>query len=158
MDLYKELFPEIPRWHRSVLLQVEKDGFLRNPFGYQHRFFRPFDYKRDQNNDWQKEQGADANKIWAFLPQSSAAGIIKDAMLRLFQNRFEECGQYLRLLIHDELFLEVPEGIVDNVDVVLTEEMERPIEQMPLLLDYNMGEFFMVGTEAKRGQRWGEMR
>jgi uracil-DNA glycosylase len=158
MDLYKELFPEIPTWHRSVLLQVEKDGYLRNPFGYQHRFSRPFEYKKDYDGNWQREQGSDANACWAFLPQSSAAGIIKEAMLRLFQNRFEEAGQYLRLLIHDELFLEVPDHKLEEVELVLTEEMERPIIQMPLMPEWGQGDHLMVGTEGKRGKRWGQMK
>lgn len=157
MDLYLELFPEIRRWHQSVLFQVEKDGYLRNPFGYQHRFSRPFEYEK-VDGDWIRKQGADANAIWAFLPQSSAAGIIKESMLRLYKNRFEEAGQYLRLLIHDELFLEVPIDKVDSVELVLTEEMERPIVQMPMLESWGMGEFLMVGTEGKRGLRWGGMK
>jgi uracil-DNA glycosylase family 4 len=157
MDLYKELFPEIPIWHQNVLLEVEKNGFLRNPFGYQHRFSRPFEYER-VDGDWVRKQGSDANKCWAFLPQSSAAGIIKEAMLRLYFNRFDEAGQYLRLLIHDELFLEVPSNKVDEIDAILTEEMERPIEAMPLQKEWGMGEFLVVGTEAKRGERWGIMK
>lgn len=157
MDLYLELFPEIRRWHQSTLLQVEKDGYLRNPFGYQHRFSRPFEYEK-VDGDWVRKQGADANACWAFLPQSSAAGIIKEAMLRLFQTRYEEAGQYLRLLIHDELFLEVPEELLENVEHVLTEEMERPIVQMPMLPEWGMGDYLMVGTEGKKGKRWGQMK
>lgn len=158
MSLYKDLFPCIPAWHRQVLLRVEADGFLRNPFGYQHRFSRPFEYKRDPNGDWQREQGPDSNAVWAFLPQSTAAGIIKEAMLRLFQSRFVECGQFLRLLIHDELMLEAPEELAEQIDAVLLEEMERPITQMPLMSEYGMGDYLIVGTEPKKGKSWGSMR
>ena len=158
MGLYKELFPSIPAWHRQTLLKVESDGFLRNPFGYQHRFSRPFEYKRDPNGDWMREQGADANACWAFLPQSSAAGIIKEAMLRIYLDRFEACGQFLRLLIHDELFLEVPEEQCDSVEAVLAEEMERPIVQMPLRPEFGHGDYLIVGTEGKKGYSWGTMR
>jgi DNA polymerase I-like protein with 3'-5' exonuclease and polymerase domains len=79
-------------------------------------------------------------------------------MLRLFQTRYEEAGQYLRLLIHDELFLEVPEELLENVEHVLTEEMERPIVQMPMLPEWGMGDYLMVGTEGKKGKRWGQMK
>lgn len=158
MDLYYDLFPKIKAWHREVLLKVEAQGYLRNPFGYQHRFSRPFEYKRGPDGEWERHQGADANKCWAFLPQSSAAGIIKEAMLRLYFNRFDECGKYLRLLIHDELFLEVPEADVDAVELVLTEEMERPIVQMPLQPEWNQGEYLIVGTEGKKGKSWAQMK
>ncbi len=63
MDVYFELFPEIKRWHNTLLLQ------------------------------------------------------------RLWYNRFEEAGQYLRLQIHDEVFSEVPESLIDSVDAIKKEEM-----------------------------------
>lgn len=157
MDIYYELFPKIKRWHWATLLQVEKEGFLQNPFGYIHRFARPFDYEK-LGNEWKRTQGVDANKIWAFLPQSTAAGIIKEAMLRLFFTRYNEAGQYLRLLIHDELFSECPTDMVDVVDGIVQEEMERPILQMPLPPSYGMGSHLVVGTEAKKGFRWGQMK
>jgi DNA polymerase I-like protein with 3'-5' exonuclease and polymerase domains len=157
MDIYYELFPKIKKWHWSALLQVESDGFLKNPFGYVHRFSRAMDYEWI-NGKCHKSPGVDANKVWAFLPQSTAAGIIKEAMLRLFFNRYEEAGQYLRLLIHDELFSECPIDIVDKVDAIVQEEMERPIQCMPLPDSYNMGSHLIVGTEGKKGYRWGQMK
>lgn len=157
MGVYKSLFPEIPRWQGNLLLQAEKDGFLRNPFGYVHRFARPFEYEKIGGR-WQKKQGPEANKIWAFLPQSSAAGIIKEAMLRLYFERFEEAGQYLRLLVHDELFFESPLDRVEEVDRVAQEEMERPIMEMGLPSSYGMGSHLVILTEAKKGPRWGEMK
>lgn len=156
MGTYKELFPEIPKWHTSVLLQAEKDGFLRNPFGYVHRFNRVFDY------EWiggkcQKSQGPQANQAWAFLPQSTAAGIIKEAMLRLFFERFDEAGQYLRLLVHDELFAECPVDIVAEVRRVMEEEMSQPIPELRLPSSYGMGPYLAINVESKEGKRWGEM-
>lgn len=157
MDIYYELFPKIKKWHWAACLQVESDGFLQNPFGYIHRFSRPMDYEWISGK-CHKSPGVDANRVWAFLPQSTAAGIIKEAMLRLYNQRFEEAGQYLRLLIHDELFSECPEALVDQVDAVVREEMEKPILCMPLPDSYGMGSHLIVGTEAKKGYRWGQMR
>lgn len=157
MDVYYDLFPKIRKWHWNALLQVEAEGYLKNPFGYIHRFSRPFDYEK-QGVEWRRTPGMDANRVWAFLPQSTAAGIIKESMLKLFTSRFEEAGQYLRLLIHDELFLECPESLVDQVDSIVQEEMERPIIQMPLPEAYNMGSHLIIGTEGKRGKTWGSMK
>jgi uracil-DNA glycosylase family 4 len=157
MEIYFELFPEIRVWHKTVMAQTDRDGYIRNPFGYVHRFFRVFEWEK-VGDQWQKIPGPDANKVIAFGPQSSAAGIIKEAMLRLYQSRFEEAGQYLRLLIHDELFLEVPSDLVDSVDEVLRIEMEKPILCMPLLPAWGMGDHLNINTEAKRGDRWGEMK
>lgn len=157
MGVYKELFPEIPRWHSAVLFQAEKDGFVRNAFGYVHRFSRVFSYEKFGGR-WEKRPGPDANKCIAFKPQSNAAGIIKEALLRLYTDRFEEAGQYLRLQVHDELFAEVPENLIDQVDAVMREEMERPIETMRLPASYHMGDYLTIDTEPKQGSRWGNMK
>lgn len=157
MDIYFALFPEIKKWHHRIWAATEKDGFVRNPYGYVHRFYRVYSYEKI-GGAWQKKPGVDANKVVAFLPQSTAAGIIKEAILRLYFDRFDEAGQFMRLQIHDEVFCEVPISLVDHVDAVMQEEMERPIKQLPLPTSYGMGEYLSILTEAKRGDRWGSMR
>lgn len=157
MDIYKRLFPEIPRWHQSTLLQVERDGFLRNAFGYIHRFTKPFDYEK-VGGKWQKKQGSQANEIWAFQPQSNAAAIIKMAMSRIYFDRFEEAGQYLRLLIHDELWFDTPLDKLDKVAYTVTEEMRRPIPELRMPPSWKMGDYLSILTEAKMGPSWGRMK
>ena len=157
MDIYKELFPKIPKWHTSVRVQAHNDGYLRNAFGYVHRFNHVFGWKQ-RNGIWEKVPGDDAEAVLAFRPQSNAAGIMKEALLRLYQNRFEEAGQYLRMTIHDEIFCQVPPDKVEAVDQVLLEEMERPVKELPLPADYGMGESLVVLTESKVGSPWGQMR
>lgn len=156
MDVYKELFPAIPKWHHDVRLQADNDGYLRNAFGYTHRFNRVFSWKIE-NGLWQKEPGDDAQAVLAFRPQSNAAGIIKEAILRLFFNRFEEGGKYLRMQIHDEIFCTTPLDEAERVDKLLQEEMERPITQLPLPASWGMGEHLVVLTEGKLGPVWGQM-
>jgi len=157
MHIYFELFPEIPKWHTATLLQAERDGYLRNPFNYVHRFNKVFDWEKI-GGKWQRKHGPDTNKVIAFLPQSTAAGIIKEAILRLFFDRFEEAGQFLRLQIHDEIFSEVPDSLVQIVDAIKKEEMEKPILSMPLPASYNMGPYLTIDTEPKFGKRWGSMK
>lgn len=157
MEIYFELFPEIRKWHHTLLAQVDKDGFSRNPFGYVHRFYNALSWEMVYGK-WQSTPGSDANRVIAFLPQSTAAGIIKEAMLRLYFDRYNEAGQYLRLLVHDELFFEVPEDLLAGVDAVVRAEMERPIPEMALPSSYGMGEYLTVLTEAKKGYRWGSMK
>src|SRR5207245_2472638 len=140
MDIYFELFPEIKRWHGLALLQAEKDGYLRNAFGYLHRFLHVFNYEKLDNGKWDKRPNPDvANKVVAFGPQSNAAAIIKLAMLALHNNHFEEAGQYLRLLVHDELFFDCPESKLDNLDKIVQTVMETPIPELKLPTSYNLG-------------------
>lgn len=161
MDVYYGLFPKIRQWHRNVLEQVEKDGFIRNPFDYVHRFNRAFDYKKEFG-EWIKKPGADANKIIAFGPQSTAVAIITEAILRLYFTRFQEAGQYLRLQVHDELLLEIPRSEWERVDGVVREEMERPITQLAMPSSWSMGPHLNILTEAKvdlnNPSRWGSMK
>ena len=156
MKVYFELFPEIKVWHHKLLEQVERDGFIRNPFGYVQRFSKIYDYE-NIGGVWHKEPGPDSNKAIASGPQSTAAGIITESMLRLYQERFEEAGRYLRLLVHDELLLEVPEEEIDATDKVLVQEMEKPIPELPLPLEWGLGPNLVINTEGKRGFRWGSM-
>lgn len=157
MDIYYDLFPEIKKWHKAMLAQADKDGYLRNPWGYVHRFYRPYEWELDPGGDWQKVQGPDANKIYAFLPQSTAAGIIKNAMLTLFQDHYEEAGQFLRLLIHDELFFEVPNNLLDKLDAIVQNVMETPSDCLKMPASWGMGEFLSIATEEKVGSSWGSM-
>ena len=157
MSIYFELFPKIRKWHTLLLAQANRDGFLRNPFGYVHRFHSVYTWEKI-GNEWQKEPGPSANQVIAFLPQSTAAGIIKEAMLRLWDHHYDEVAQYLRLLVHDELFFEVPLDQLDVVDRICRLEMEKPILQMKMPEDWGMGEYFMVSTEAKQGACWGSMK
>lgn len=157
MGIYFELFPEIPRWHKSLMFQAEKDGFIRNPFSYTHRFNRVFSYRKESGR-WKKEPGEDANRVIAFLPQSTAAAIIKEALLKFYSNHFDEVGQYLRLQIHDEIFCEVPEGLVEKIDGIMKEVMESPIPELKLPASYKMGSNLSILTESKVGKRWGSMK
>jgi uracil-DNA glycosylase family 4 len=157
MEVYFGLFPGIRKWQYALMAQADRDGYLRNAFGYIHRFNRVFDWEL-VNGKWEKRPGAEANKVVAFLPQSTAAGIIKEAMLRLYQNHFDSVGQFLRLLIHDELMFEVPDKQVEAVATIAKWEMEQPIPELPLPDRWGMGTHLNINTEDKRGLRWGLMQ
>ena len=156
MDVYRELFPAISNWHTRVKRQADKEGYLRNAFGYIHRFNRVFD-KRLIGGKWQSSNGPDSSKVLAFLPQSNAAGIIKEAMLKAFFDHYEEVGQWLRLTIHDEIICECPISMVDAVEGKLVEIMAEPVKAMPLPKSWGMGDYLCVEVESKRGYRWAEM-
>jgi uracil-DNA glycosylase family 4 len=157
MDLYKALFPRIKAWQDRIRVEADEKGFLRNDFGYIHRFNHVFKWQQDRWGIWTKLPGDDAEAVLAFRPQSNASGIMKKAMLRLYFDRFEEAGQYMRLTTHDELLWECPPELMSAVDAVYQQEMERPVEELPLPPDWNMGPYLIVNTEAKYGDRWGVM-
>lgn len=161
MDVYYGLFPKIKQWHRNVLDEAEKDGYLRNPYDYVHRFSRVYEYKKFAG-EWTKKPGTDANRVISFKPQSTAVALITEAILRLYFNRFEEAGQYMRLQVHDELLFEVPRTKWEALDLVVQEEMERPSPNLRMPASWGMGDTLNILTEAKADlsevSRWGSMR
>lgn len=156
MDVYRELFPEVPKWQQDIRLQADRDGHLKNAFGYIHRFSHVFGH-RMVHGGWERIPGDDSEAVLAFKPQSNAAGIMKEALLRLYFNRFEEAGRWLRLTIHDEIFWQCPPELLELVDAVVKEEMERLIPQLPLPASYGMGTHLGILTEGKSGKKWGLM-
>ena len=156
MGIYRELFPKIPKWQQEVRLQADRDGYLRNAFGYVHHFNHVFQFYKEAGQ-WQRKPGDDAERVLAFLPQSNAAGIIKEALLRLYQDRFEDAGQYLRLQVHDEILVECPEQAWTQVEDILREEMGKPVLQLPMPASWGLGDYLAINTESKAGPRWSQM-
>ena len=157
MDIYRSLFPAIPKWQQTLRLQADQNGYLRNAFSYTHKFNHVFSWKKEYGK-WCKSLGEDAEAVLAFKPQSTAAAIIKEATLRLYYNHFDAVGQYMRLLIHDEIFCDVPDDKLEAVDKMLKDEMERPIPELPMPASWGMGPALYINTESKTGARWGSMR
>lgn len=162
MDIYFSLFPKVRQWHTQVLGEAEKDGYLRNPFDYIHRFSHVYAYKKECGI-WVKTPNHDvANKVVAFKPQSTAAAIIKESILRMFYERFEEAGKFLRLQVHDENLFDIPRGSWENVNLIVKEEMERPVPELRLPESWGMGDLLAIQTEAKidlnTPSRWGSMK
>lgn len=153
--MYFELFPAIRHWHVSLCRQVDGSGFVRNPFGYVHRFFRVLAWSKD-SGEWTWDYGEDAKRLIAFLPQSTAAAILKRAGMRLFYDR-PEVGKTMRLFIHDEILGEAQDDQIPALMQVVQEEMERPIPELPLDPTWEMGEYLTIGTEGKVGKSWATM-
>lgn len=173
-DAYHELFPGIRKWHRELAERVDgtrrksaEDGeaiepwtlgvcYVQNPFGYIHRYYNVLDWER-VDGTWFASLGEDAKRLVAFLPQSTAAAIIKRAGRRLWYE-FPSVGDTMRLWIHDAILGESREEMVEECLQVSKMVMEAPIEELPLDPAWGMGPFLTIGTEAKVGQSWAGMQ
>lgn len=180
--LYFELFPEIRAWHRDLCIRVDGTKrrsvddettsvdpwtlgvcHARNPFSYTHRFYNVLDWNKvkveDGSNKWEWlwEYGEDAKRLISFLPQSTAAAIIKRAAKTLWYHH-PWVGETMRLLIHDSILGESKEGDVDRCLETSRMVMEAPIEALPLDPSWGMGEYLTIGTEAKVGKIWAFMK
>jgi hypothetical protein len=174
MGVYFELFPEIRQWHKDLCNRVDGtkrhsgeggDGpdpwtlgvcYARNPFGYTHHFYNVLEWEKI-GNEWISTFGEDSKRLVSFLPQSTAAAIIKQAAKRIY-NEYPWVGETLRLLIHDSILGEAKEGEVETCLAVSAEVMEAPIPELPLDPTWGMGEYLTINTEAKVGRSWGSMQ
>lgn len=152
--MYFEVAAPIRKWQLQTQMEAHSNGFLRNPYGYIHRFTHVFRNVKE-GGKWIRKPGDQANDVLAFLPQSTAAGIIKEAMLRLGETPVGEC---LRLQVHDSLLAEVVKAQLDVIRSILISEMEQPVEELPLPASYGMGTHLKVDVDSKIGERWGAMR
>ena len=163
---YYELFPEIPQWHERICRQVHQTGYARNAFGYVHRFFKVIPWEKTAKG-WEggrHKRGTlqgqlvfedDAKRLIAFGPQSTAAGIIKEAAIRA-----DEMGllPMLRLIIHDELLGMCPTTQAEEILEKLRMVMEAPVEQIPLNPEWKMGSCLSMLTEGKMGETWRDLQ
>lgn len=185
---YNQLAPKIRDFHRSVRMQAQNDHFLggeSHPFRYRHWFWSVVNYQmisaaqkytRQKAGGWCAEingrsyavrWGEDSKRAIAFFPQSIAAGILKEAMLKLFTPGSADYigdaydGQTpLRAPIHDSLLLEIPVECFDEVVRKVLRVMRAPIPELPLRPEWGMGEYLAIGVDAKAsvdGGSWAEM-
>jgi hypothetical protein len=185
---YNQLAPKIRDFHRSVRMQAQNDHYLggeSHPFRYKHWFWSVVNYqmisatqkyKRQKEGGWCTEingrsyavrWGEDSKRSIAFFPQSTATGILIEAMLALFHPASPDCigdayyGRMpLRAPIHDSLLTELPLVIRDRIAAIIAQVMQRPIPQLPLRPEWDMGEALAIGVDAKAsapGGNWAAM-
>lgn len=179
-DIYYKLAPGLPKWHDQIRERAAKQCYLGgpgdHPYSYKHWFFNVLTYRavppgahnselpvvKIGNRNFFVGLGEDSKRAVAFYPQSTAAGIIKECMLRLFSDPSSPSyigGAFhgrtpLRAPIHDSLLLEVPAAQVDRVIEKLVLEMTRPIVELPCPVEWNLGSHLSIGVEVKVGTNW----
>jgi DNA polymerase-1 len=136
---YKERFPEIEEYRRSILESATAKGYVETLLGRR----RPVPDLASGNFAARSA----AERIAINTPvQGSAADLIKRAMIAVDARlRAEFPGQLLLLQVHDELLLEVDEDQADAVGEMVRHEMANAITlSVPLVV------------ELGRGRNWDE--
>lgn len=157
-----------------------------HPFAYQLWLWSVISYQRLALNQvlWRQKRkmpveeikgicygvqlGEDAKRAIAFLPQSTARGVLTEACFPLFDPEDELADRCyvgdlyygetpLRAPIHDSLLLEVPTRKVDRLIERVAYAMQRPIAALPCPPEWGMGESLTIGVDAKIGKDWGSM-
>jgi len=163
-DFYLKLCPKLAQWHGDLRRRAAKEnclGGLDHPYRFKHWFWDVT--KLDaQTGNWVK--GSDWNRVIAFYPQSTAAGILFDTVLDLTDKDspnfigdmyFGETP--LRALIHDEFLAEVSEEhlqqFVDRLRRSMT--VSRLDGYTPPGVTDTLP--LVIGADVKVGPNWGEM-
>lgn len=115
-QVFFEAFPEIAKWHRWVVEQVQTKGEIITMLGRARRFFgRP-------NDD------STIREAVAYEPQSVAADYCNNALLRLHKLWLRgEFPATIRLSKHDELVVSCNESLEEQVLEIMREQMEEHI-------------------------------
>lgn len=185
VELFFSLAPSIPKFQRQVREIAHKQHYLGgegHPFHYKHWFWDVYSYRkitdaarvaRERRGEacsvmngqsYAIQLGEDGKRCVAFYPQSTAAGVGKEAGLRLHT---PDHPSYIgnafygrtptRAFIHDSFLLEVPDELVDSVVEKVVREMTRPIPELPCPAEWGIGDYLHINVAVKVGQNWGEM-
>lgn len=168
LDLFFGLFPEIKTLQNSLHKRTHTQMYVggnEHPFRYKHWFFDVYTFKKVTKQQAKQRQakgehcvevagtwfaiypGKDFKRCIAYLPQSTAGGNIREAMLRLFVpgSPWYIGDVYygktpLRMPIHDSLMLEIPKAKLDNTVEKVYKAMIHPIIQQPCPDEWGQGE------------------
>jgi uracil-DNA glycosylase family 4 len=170
-QFYDELFPEITTWQQGLCLSVDGTesghdpglgitagaGWVRNPSGMIHRYFRVLSWTRVSDDSWTWTYGPSAKALVAFNPQHAAAAIGRRAVCAVAKHS-PSALKSLRLFIHDSLVGECPRAEAPYIINKVRQIMEQPVTWLPLPPEWRMGTHLAVDVEAQWGPAWGAMK
>ncbi|MDX8408081.1 MAG: DNA polymerase I, partial [Mariprofundaceae bacterium] len=134
IDTYFDKYRQVRAFMDETLERARAAGFVETLLG--HRVYVPDILAANGMHRAYAERTA----INAPL-QGSAADIIKVAMINLHRRLKEEVPQaHIILQVHDELVIETPEPLADQVSDIMREAMESAVAlDVPLIVDIGSG-------------------
>ncbi len=145
------LFPKQPQFRRRIRELAARQTYLVSRFGY-IRWFFSVGYWDAVRQKW--IPGDDAEACIAFLPAADAFSIIKESMLRLEAQGWNERARLINQ-VHDSLLFEVPEHLMDEAIPAIKAEMERKSD---ILIDPVVApDGLWIETSVSVGRNWGAM-
>jgi len=164
-NFYLDLCPKLKIWHGNLRTRAAKENFLGgndHPYRFKHWFW---DVTKLDAATGQMVKGSDWNRVIAFYPQSTAAGILYDTVLDLTDpqspNYVGDMGPNgetpLRALIHDEILSEVREGCLQQFVDKLRRSMQISRFEGFTPPGVTGALPLVIGADVKIGPNWGEM-
>lgn len=124
IEMLDRKFPVTAAFRNTIRMRAHRESFLLSRHGYLRYFF---DVYRWNSKRGSYIPGEDSEKSIAYLPANDAFGHIKDAMLRLEDNGWNERAGFFNQ-IHDSLLFCVPDPLFDEAVPAIHAEMSKPSE------------------------------
>jgi DNA polymerase I-like protein with 3'-5' exonuclease and polymerase domains len=148
------MMPALKSWQDQTREQAKKEGELRSPWGYRHKFYDVYTFKRDsqghieyhEDGKPKMKMGQDAKRALAFKPQNSAGAFCRDTLVLMGQSKW---APYMsaNVSVHDGYTLEVPTQLADDAVEYLIDVLTRPIPELGGL---------RIGCEVDMGKNWAD--
>jgi len=134
IDEYKERYAGLDRFLRTCIEEAEDLGYVTTILGRRREI--PEIRSRNRNQRFLGERLAINSVI-----QGSAADLIKVAMVKLAERlRVENLGGKILIQVHDELVLEAPRDVSDEVVQATVDVMSNALPlRVPLKVDASVG-------------------
>jgi DNA polymerase-1 len=135
---YYNTYRGVRRYMEEVPLRAREHGYVRSIYGR----IRPLPGINDRNANIRKAAEREAINMPI---QGTASDIVKIAMLRV-DEEFKREGIEAQLLmqVHDELLVETPAAVAEQVAKILKREMEAAVSlDVPLIVDVGIADNWM---------------
>jgi DNA polymerase I len=139
LDKYYNMF-NLNKWHQEIIDELRKSRTLFTPHGRRRIFY-------DRWPTWKEEsiKGGDLFKTaYANVPQGAACDHINLGAVRIW-HRLPDCVDIL-IQCHDELVLNYPVSLRNQVRKIVEEELAHPI--------YIHGREVIIPVDISTGQNW----
>lgn len=163
IDFFLRLCPAVGEFQDKVRTRAAKQCYLGgndHPFRYKHWFWDVVTVVYGL-----RRPGSDWNRVVAYYPQSTAAGVLYEACLEMtdpaspnFIGDLYFGRNPIRGLIHDSVLSEVQDEHVEKYIERACRAMERPIEEQPMPLEWGLGPYLQIGVAVKVGKDWLGMK
>lgn len=155
--IQKKIFkamPKLEQWQERTREQAKREGVLQSPYGYRHKFYDVYTFKRDSQGNIEYDDegkpklkmGQDSKRSLAFIPQNCAGAFCRDTLLIIGQSKWAD---YMpaNVTVHDGYTLEVPDHMAEEAIAFLVETLTRPVLELNNL---------RIGCEVDMGRNWAD--
>ena len=151
MDMLNARFPRTAKFRTTIRQKAHQQGYLISKGGSIRWFWEVFKWDSAKG---QYVPGEDSEAAIAFLPANDAFGHKKDAVIRLDKQEWLDRAQYIND-VHDEVFFECPNTLVDIAIPTIASELERPSEVLvdPVVAPGGLA----VEVSVSVGKSWNKM-